>query len=1563
MKNISWLRFGGLTSLLLSILVLGAVWSFGITTEVPVGGLKGVVVMDPSGKPLPNAEVIAYPTFEAPEDTRGSWTTRTNEKGEFAFKSLPAGLYNINAYGKIHTNQDRLAAFVQEGKTERLVVKTTRNSADLDLHANQRVFLPTEKPDLMLSGYTDEAKVKFQIFQVPYDSVFQKRSPENLVRSLTANRNDTDPAKTAGLKTAYEETRELTRKDVEGHFVEQVQLAEQPEGLYLVKAEVGKEIKYAWITVTKIAMVTKSQGGKTLAFVTDLQTGTPVPGAKVSYMSGTTFKPAGETIADGTLDFSMDPISDETRVVVADSGSSRAFTWFYGSSRSGQGKTVLWAQTDRPVYRPGDTVEYKIVARDTTPTGYHVPQGVVDVTVSDSDETVVDKKQLQLSPDGTVHGSFKTDSQVLGDSYTISMAHGESNETHYVSIVSYRKPEFRVTVKGKSPSYIRGETARYQVHVETYTGEPSPGMDVTGWVYQQADWSFSPFGDEDGYDPEEYGTDYLGNPLQEVSGKTDENGDCVFSVSTSGKQGEGTSFTDAVFTLDISVQDASGRSTQGRGKVKVVRGEFNLVSEPERYIIEPGQGVNVKLKASWNEDGTPVSGRTIEVDYGHERWTKSKSIYVSEGTKTVELNQNGEFVMALSPTERGEFRVKSRAKDRRGNTISSECSVWVETGGSDYDGPIPDVSLTLDKANYQPTDSAKILIRSSHPGGSALVTVEADGVLWSKTVPLVDTSTTIEISGLAQFAPNAIVNVSYIREKEYYEATKNLKVDLVEKKINLTIEPDRAKVEPGQLVTYKIKSTDQSGNPVRANVALGIVDESIYAIAEDYNDPLKSFYPRRWSSVQSAFSFPSLYLDGEDKNPKAVRVRRNFQDTAYWNPEILTSELGEAQTTVRVPDNLTEWRATATAFTTDTRIGRAKTQVVAKRDLMVRLSLPAFLVEGDSQTISARVSNTSDRRLKIDIKIQATGTSLTGKFDPSLELGPDESRELTWTTESGTLGEAIFKVIATEIGGTASDGVEQVVPVRIHGRQDVVSAVGETSDNSEATVILDPNAVAGSMQIQVAPTLLGTLVQALPSLIDYPYGCTEQTMSRFVPAVLVSQLMRQTGYRDPTSESRLPKVTHDSLVRVKQLQSNEGGWGWWEYDSPDFWMTAYVLEGLWRVGQAGVDTSLINKDKALEWAEKILATPDPNDVWQRSERIDLACAVLLYKPSKSAQELLGRMADDPKLSTESLAKIVVSLKRTGSLPGKLGTLYKRLINMADETRDTMHWPDSGWYEPTATGLEALALMEPNSPRIAKVFRYLQTSRRGDSWTSTRDTARIIVSASEYLRRTKELTVDENVVVKVNGREIARHHFSGADLSATPFKVELPFASLQKGANKVSFVVKGTGKVYYSVALTQVVRMAEMPATSKSDDFTLTRAFYKSAPKRLEDGTIRMVVGNSPVTQAKSGEVLRCRITVTTKKALSNVMAEVPVPSNMRIIDDEEPLDGASWDWWWSRSVFRDEKAVFFGSVKPGRPQVIEFAVRAESAGTCVALPASLFRMYQPDERVTTSAFNMEVLPK
>ena len=127
--------------------------------------------------------------------------------------------------------------------------------------------------------------------------------------------------------------------------------------------------------------------------------------------------------------------------------------------------------------------------------------------------------------------------------------------------------------------------------------------------------------------------------------------------------------------------------------------------------------------------------------------------------------------------------------------------------------------------------------------------------------------------------------------------------------------------------------------------------------------------------------------------------------------------------------------------------------------------------------------------------------------------------------------------------------------------------------------------------------------------------------------------------------------------------------------------------------------------------------------------------------------------------------------------------------------------------------------------------------------------------------------------------------------------------------------------------------------------------------------MRSVVSTPGVSQIKSGEVVRCRVTIKTTKPLDNVIVQVPIPSNMRIIDEEEPLDGMSWQWWWARSVFTDDRAVFFGSIPADKPQIIEFAVRAESPGLCIALPAELYRMYQPDERYSTSAFRFEVTPK
>ena len=129
--------------------------------------------------------------------------------------------------------------------------------------------------------------------------------------------------------------------------------------------------------------------------------------------------------------------------------------------------------------------------------------------------------------------------------------------------------------------------------------------------------------------------------------------------------------------------------------------------------------------------------------------------------------------------------------------------------------------------------------------------------------------------------------------------------------------------------------------------------------------------------------------------------------------------------------------------------------------------------------------------------------------------------------------------------------------------------------------------------MQVTPSLAVTMLDALPYLIDYPYGCTEQTMSRFLPAVITAKTLRDLGLQPEDVMSRvfggietnaaaathpkgkkdlaeLDEMTKAGLERLYDFQHGDGGWGWWKQGDSDHWMTAYVVWGLSLARDAGI---------------------------------------------------------------------------------------------------------------------------------------------------------------------------------------------------------------------------------------------------------------------------------------------------------------------------------------------------------------------------------------------------------
>src|SRR5262249_48317721 len=132
----------------------------------------------------------------------------------------------------------------------------------------------------------------------------------------------------------------------------------------------------------------------------------------------------------------------------------------------------------------------------------------------------------------------------------------------------------------------------------------------------------------------------------------------------------------------------------------------------------------------------------------------------------------------------------------------------------------------------------------------------------------------------------------------------------------------------------------------------------------------------------------------------------------------------------------------------------------------------------------------------------------------------------------------------------------------------------------------------GRVRVQIDPGLAYGLINALDGLVGFPYGCVEQTMSRFMPSILVSKTVKQLGLPPLKLESQIPKIAKDSMIRLARMQHEDGGWGWWENDQSDPFMTSLVLDGLNRCEKAGFEVQKVDRTKALNWLSTLSSGKD-----------------------------------------------------------------------------------------------------------------------------------------------------------------------------------------------------------------------------------------------------------------------------------------------------------------------------------------------------------------------------------
>ncbi len=1428
--------------------------------------------------------------------------------------------------------------------------------------------------------------------------------------------------------------RERLPEKVDEYDRRMVPLGKREPGVYLVEAVSGGLRAYTVAIVSDLVMVNKtSPRGEVFVHAIHRKTGAARNGATVEVVKNKQVVANGATDGNGNFSSSIpqakptppprNSVSEEKRddylVMATENGHFAISDLYQFSYQDEEDKSDVnlrgYIYTDRPVYRPGHKVSFKGILRDLRPDGYALlAQKTVSVTIEDGDNTKLLTRAFPLTPRGTFSGELLLPAAAKLGGYSITANAGGASTNGYFEVDEYKKPEYKVAVTAPQKFIKVGEKTRFQVEAKYFFGAPVANAEVKYYVYRSRYYpNWWSDGDQEiegeGESPDQYNDDYSYNSetVKEGTGTTDAQGRLFVDFDVpqpDAKQGG----YDFQYKLEANVTDSARRAIESSGSFVAIRSNIKASVTASRWIVKQGETTRLVVRAS-DFEGKPVAA-PVRLQFVERTWEKVKkkyddgTEYDSYATKDKDLNSvnvttsaQGETVYEYTPDRAGSIIIKSFVIDNGKEIESLGEYLWVSGRDESYTYSYPNygsITMIPDKKSYQPGETAKVLVMLPTENANLFVTTELLNVMSARNVQVKGRSVVIDVPIEAKYAPNIFLNISYVQDNELYTDDQMLAVPAREKTLDVTLIPDKKEYQPRETVTYQVVARNSDGSPATgAEISVGVVDEAIYSIRGDYDNIKREFYGRRYNEVETNFT-TSFYFEGyagakpatiaqngkrpnnlaDFKNEQLVEptVRKNFKDTAFWQPAVITGADGTAKVAVKLPDNLTTWRATARAITADTKVGQTVTRVLARKGVIIRLATPRFVTAGDTVTLSGIVHNYlgADKRAQVSLTVTGGGQILDNATQSVTVLKNGEQR-IDWRVSAPQQsGELVL--LAKALTDTESDAVQIPLPVQPRGLRQSNSAAGIFSeDNAQQEYNLDipadADATARTLRIEAAPSVAASLFGALDYLTGYPYGCVEQTMSRFLPTVIVAQALKDVKSAKLEDKDKLKDKVDKGLERLYNMQHDDGGWGWWKNDETDPFMTAYVVDGLKQAELAGFDIDNTRLTRARVKLKELLGVAITNDqfdvVYRANTRAYMVYAYVISGDSDAAivNELV---AQEDSLTHYGRALLALALHhrkdaRAAQLAEKIaqkavsdkqGTETAWQRNWTDYRKQQRTEPD---VESTALSLKALSRITPNNPLLPKVARWLVTHRKfGYYWDSTKATAFAISGLTDYLKASQELTPDYTVEIYVNGALVQTQRATAAN-AATPFVYELKGANLA-ATNRVRVVKKGRGNLYLTAGLDYYAGNGDVAAAGENG-LQLTREYLRLT---LQEANGKYTWKLDPLTgEVKTGDLLVSRLHAK-GMAGQYMMIEDPIPAGAEQLYTVGGLNldysERNWSDWYSSREFRDNRTVYFLRWFDG-DATFQYALRVINPGDFRLVPARAEFMYDPDVKANSES--------
>ncbi len=627
---------------------------------------------------------------------------------------------------------------------------------------------------------------------------------------------------------------------------------------------------------------------------------------------------------------------------------------------------------------------------------------------------------------------------------------------------------------------------------------------------------------------------------------------------------------------------------------------------------------------------------------------------------------------------------------------------------------------------------------------------------------------------------------------------------------------------------------------------------------------------------------------GSAKEDPQPMIRTNLADSAVWVADFVTDAKGEGELNFNLPESLTTWKLRSWVMGPQTQVGEATVEVITRKNLMVRLQAPRFFVEKDEVVISANVHNEMDvaQEVKAVLELEGGVLAFVNPSAPSVLSVPAHSeKRFDWRVN--VIGEGEAKIRVKALAQKDSDAMEMTFPAYTHGmlKTDSWSLAlrpDQASGKITVKVPAERRLEQSRLEVRYSPTLAMALVDALPYLVDYPYGCTEQTLNKFAPTVITLNVLKDLGVdikavRDKNTnlnaqeiggadkraerwqgkenkgkpkepvfdEDKVIKMAKAGLKKLEAMRGGDGGWGWFpggRESSPH--ITALVLHGLKAAERARMDLNdgivrngieFLKRYEAEELRRLKLPVKDKNHK-ANPDNLDALIHCVLVEFKEGDKAMRGLLYEKrSNLSRYNLCLLGLACHAMGEKEQRDMCLrnVRQFLKQDDENQTAwLELPRGGWWywwddaiETQAAFLRLLVTVEPKGETAARLAKYLLNNRRnGTYWNSTKDTAAVIESLAEFMKASGESKPQQTVELLVDGKSQTKVEITKENLFTFNGTFVIEADALTTGEHTIELRKLGESPLYANAYLTLFSKEDMIPAAGL--EVKARRKFYK-----------------------------------------------------------------------------------------------------------------------------------------